>query len=312
MRLVIKPRYASSRSVGTALLTTLAVVITVFSAASTAYPQEMSHEEEVVRNAYAKLSFLCGLPPVKQAAETQIEGGQVDPQALATAITDATPIFTLSDFQIGPITNIASETWDNFVTYPPAGGLLLKGHITGESDDDNRYRTEYQMATVYWSKNHETIPNPEAVKLMLSQPVSEIIKLGGPQWAHGSKVPITYTRYAAFTVDAAFQGQMSGPHKAIFFFGTDPRGNEFVAANDLITGENPLWPILNGHVNLSGLLLGKVRETPVVANWLRANVMNAASCSATPHEVCCAHGRCGISPVVFNRDLSTPIPAPKD
>jgi hypothetical protein len=62
----------------------------------------------------------------------------------------------------------------------------------------------------------------------------------------------------------------------------------------------------------SGLLLGKLREAPVVADWLRANVISDSSCPQTTRTLCCSRGHCGIPSTVFNRDLETPLPIQKN
>ena len=47
-----------------------------------AFAQSMPHEEEVVRNAYAKFSFLCSLKPLTSASIPQLGGAKVDPVKL--------------------------------------------------------------------------------------------------------------------------------------------------------------------------------------------------------------------------------------
>ena len=313
MRLVIKSRYASSRSVGTALLlTTLAVVITVFFAASNAYAQDMSHEEEAVRNAYAKLSLMCNLPPLINAGALQVSNIQITPELLTARIANATPVFDLSDFKVGPISEIADRKWSEFNTVPSPGTPILRGHLITQDFNDNGSNTEWKMAAVNWAPAQQE--NTEALELILSQPISEIIKLAGGQWYDGTAgvtAPITYTRYAAFTVNATFQGRSTGPHKAIFFFGHDAHGKEFVSGNDFKSGASPLYYFSNHPLELSGLLLGKLRETPAVRNWLANNVAPASYCSPDAQAVCCQHGHCGLSPYEFNRDLSIPLSAPK-
>jgi hypothetical protein len=155
------------------------------------------------------------------------------------------------------------------------------------------------------------VDNSEAEKVMLGLPVSEIVKLGGPQW-EGKGSPVTYTRYAAFAVSVTYQGRSAGPYKAIFFFGTDAHDQEFVAINDLVS-ERPLWYMVNTPIDQSGLLLGKIREAPAVSDWIRDNVMEASACPprSGPPDLCCAHGRCGIAPADFNRSLGVPLPAPQ-
>jgi len=282
--------------------------------ASNAFAQTMSHEEEVVRNAYAKFSFLCSMPPITNAAVPQLADVKVDTVQLDAKVAYATPVYDLSDFQTGSIASIANDTWAKFVTPPQSpslGGEILMGGAEIQSYSDGGNETSWQMTKVQWNPS----PNlsPEGARIILSKTVSEIIKIGSKQWQPANMPLVAYTRYAAFTVDVKFQGKSSGPHKAIFFFGTDSKGKEYVATNDVISGPSPLDNAINfpSDFDPSGLLLNKVRETPIVADWLRANVIADSSCSVETTALCCSHGRCGISSPAFNRALATPLPTPK-
>ncbi len=122
--------------------------------------------------------------------------------------------------------------------------------------------------------------------------------------------PVTYEHYAAFSVGATFQGKTSGTHKALFLFGHDAKGQSVVVPNDLITGTQLLWYVLQNTVDPSGLLRSTLREQPILRDWLASNVMPASSCSVnSTHDYCCSRGRCGISPIDFNRDLAMSLPA---
>lgn len=84
--------------------------------------QDMSHEEKVVRNAYAKLSFMCELYSVDKAAFDRNGNGTDGPKrsdqvALQRAIADTTPVFSLTDFRTGSIADIANEHWSQFITW---------------------------------------------------------------------------------------------------------------------------------------------------------------------------------------------------
>jgi hypothetical protein len=273
--------------------------------------QSMSHEEEVVRNAYAKFSLLCSLPPVTHAATNQLAGVKVDLLQLETKVANATPVFDLSDFQTGSVASIANEIWGTFVTPPQQGGNVIDGQLEQQGYEDNGNGTTWQMANARWMPSPQITPDGE--NTLLSKAVSEMIKLGSPQWQPANMPLVTYTRYAEFTVNATFQGKSTGPHKAIFFFGTDAKGKEFVAGNDLISGSGVLNFIANdpGQTDPSGLLMNKLRESPIMADWLRANIVTESACSST-QALCCSHGRCGISSTAFNNALATPLPLPKD
>ena len=91
----------------------------------------MSHEEEVVRNAYAKLSLLCGLTPISDASlEEQAYpnlAADLYKTALETKVRNATPTYTLSAFQVGSVASIANVPWSAF--YHPSSSD--RGDCTG-------------------------------------------------------------------------------------------------------------------------------------------------------------------------------------
>jgi hypothetical protein len=270
--------------------------------------QNMSHEEEVVRNAYAKVELLCSLKPITQAGISQMSGSEVDQQLIGDKVKEATPSFELTDFNAGKVADIADEPWRQFVTPPPPGEKVLWGGLVTLPFSDNGNLTQWQAAEVRWNPG-PTYYDPDEVRRLFDRSVRETIKEGTPYW---SNTPVTYTRYASFTVNATFQGHSSGPHKAIFFFGTDSHGMESIALNDLISGVQPLWDGIQSTQYPTGLLRSSLRDTPTVASWTRANDMPTASCAPTKgDDICCSHGRCGISVANMNRDLSTPLPQPK-
>lgn len=277
--------------------------------------QSMSHDEEVVRNTYAKLSFLCAVSPLEQIALNQEQYAKVDQVTLTNKVAAAVPTFELSDFQSGSIATIANKPWMDYVSQP--SGQVLHGNWSSHSDfstpppqhpdgvkwsrsTDSTNSVQTYTITVNWA-NESLTPDQEAY--VSSYSVAKAIEIGTPQW---SAVPITLTRYVAFTVNATFDGKSTGSHKAIFLFGTDNSGKEVVVPNDLISGPQPIWDVLIKPAYPVGLLRTESRDVPVVANWIRANTMPASSCSSSKQDVCCSQGRCGLAPADVSRDLSTP------
>jgi hypothetical protein len=271
--------------------------------------QTMSHEEESVRNAYAKLSLLCSAETATEVAREQDRGISADPQQFNARINKEVPTFTLSDFETGSVTSIADRPWGDFVT--PGSSLPERLAIGGKGHTYTEYGNPPR--TVRWNTQRATWTNVShsvsAEAAMMARTVSQVVAIGTPYWS-GKSNPVTYTRYAAFTVDVSLDGQSTGPHKALWLFGTDSHGKEFVAENDLISGTGTkLSSILAAPMYPAGLLQTKLRENPNVSTWLRSNEMPAASCGpANQTDLCCAKGRCGISPADFNHDMSTPLP----
>jgi hypothetical protein len=99
---------------------------------SFANSQTMSHEEEVVRNAYAKLSMMCELVPLYDAAfDTNPHTGGDGPRrsdltALDASIAAACPVFSLSAFTTGLSSAIANQPVSQFITLPTPHDQVLK------------------------------------------------------------------------------------------------------------------------------------------------------------------------------------------
>ncbi len=70
---------------------------------------QMTHEETVVRTAYARLSFAVDLNTVFTAAQAN---PNIDPAALLIQIEQKGLRFTLSEFSVGNLADIASQDYD--------------------------------------------------------------------------------------------------------------------------------------------------------------------------------------------------------
>ena len=208
-------------------------------------------DEGAVRNAYATVEFKCGLPPLTNAAIKQLQEAQVTQESLNNRVADATPIFNLSSFRTGTIASIASHPWSDFVTAPQQGGQVLEGFSNNRYYTSEGASSSWSESEVRWAPSHTVAAEAEAH--ILAMTVAEVIAQASPQW---SSATVTYTRYVAFTVDATYQGKSTGPHKAIFLFGTDTKGNEVIAQNDLISGGQVLWGLTEATL-LSGRVTAK-------------------------------------------------------
>lgn len=264
---------------------------------------QMNRQEEIVRNGYAKLSLLCTLPPLTKAALNQDQRSALDQADLNKRLSDASPQFELSDFKTGNITDIASQSWGQFVTVPASGQQILKSGSNTTNYNDSGHAVSWSGAEVDWQPAPQGAPDIE--KYVLSLTVNQAISLAAPQWA---SVPVTYSEYAAFTVNASYQGRSTGPHKAIFLFGTDAHGNKFIVPNDLLSGGQALADLLMKPTYPSGLLQSRMREIPMIAEWIRLNTVSTSECLSKQSDLCCTQGKCGLSSVDINRDLSQPLP----
>jgi hypothetical protein len=255
---------------------------------------QMSHDEEVVRNTYAKVTFMSSIWPLTKTTIAGIDK-PVDLVKFKEKSAQETPVFTLRDFQMGPIADIADQPWSTFVS--SASGIpVLNSSWYSHGYTYDGVGARWGMPQLRWGSPGS--PNPEVLKLANTMTVAKVIKADGHNW---TSVPVNYTRYAAFTVDLLFEGKSTGPYKALFLFGTDASGKEATPAMlDPISG-NALFGVVVEKTYPAGLLQTRMRELPQVADWIRANEMPASSCS-TPHEVCCSHVRCGLSQTDVNHE----------
>jgi len=264
--------------------------------------QTMSHEEEVVRNAYSKAALICALEPVSETGLDQVGAQPAVSEAKANKrLADGSPTFTLSDFETGSLININSDPWGKFVTMPQSGSEILSASVGTLDFSDAGNPTSWKVLRAAWQPFNIS---PASVKAEQQRSVADTIKIGTTEW---SKTPVTYTRYAAYNVALTFQGKTVGPYKAIFFFGRDNSGQEVATPNDVISGQ-----VIQNALKLpyypTGLVSSSLRDIPSVAKWLRANSIPASSC-AVSRQVCCTGGHCGISEADLNRDLAAPLPS---
>jgi hypothetical protein len=271
--------------------------------------QSMSHEEEAVRNAYAKLSFMCELVPVTKAAFDRNGNGTDGPRrtdlaALNTAIAQACPAFALSSFASGPISDIDNEPLSQFITLPTPHDQVLDASSWSFGYDFSGNKTAWAGAKFEWrDSNAGGYPYPES--LTVAKALQQKLLLWSDQ-----PNDTAFTRYAAYTVNATFHGKSTGPHRAIFFFSHDASGKEVTSPHDLISATGMLYKIQEAPSYPGAFLSSDVRDVPVVAAWVRSHEMSATACSAAAAKtICCSGGHCGISQTDLNRDLSAPLPA---
>lgn len=292
----------------------VAVLTVVFSPLFplTANAQNMSHEEEFVRNSYAKLSFMCELVPVTGAAFDINGNGTDGPRrtdfaALNKAIAQACPVFSVSDFASGSISEIAKEPLNRFITLPTPDDQVLEAHSWTFSYNFSGNETAWWGAKFEWKdSNANGYPYPES--LTVSRAIDEKMFLWSDQ-----KTPVALTSYAAYTVNATFEGKSTGPHRAIFFFGHDASGKEVISPFDYISAVGMLYHVMDDPAYPGAFLSSDVRDVPVVSTWVRSHEISAPACSAAAAKtICCSGGRCGISQADLNRDLAAALPSPKN
>jgi hypothetical protein len=270
---------------------------------------QMSHEEEVVRNAYAKLTFMCELVFIDGAAFDVNGNGTDGPRrsdtaALHTVIAEFCPVYSLSAFQAGSIADIANEPLSHFITLPTQHDDVIRGSKKGMSYNFSGNETNWIGVEFKWVDITRSGSNgyPYAEDFTVAKAMAQ----KQLEWSD-QKNPV-FTRYAAYTVNATLQGRSTAPHRAIFFFGYDASGKEVITPEDPLDDTGILYHIQDDAAYPGAFLSSNVRDVPVVAAWVRSHEMPSVSCSATARTLCCSQGHCGISQSDINRDLAAPLP----
>lgn len=261
-------------------------------------PLTMSHEEQVVRTAYAKLSYAAQIGMLFHAVE-QHDGwpGLNDGLALSKAMNEQIR-FELSDFKVGNLNEIGSLPWSSLMEGPidvivVHGGEASIGFTKGASTH-NFYIT---YADAAWkappSKREDEqdskVPNVKEMLQSLRRPNQ------GGEWTH----------YASYSVVAMLR-ERSVSYRAVFLFSWN-QGNEEVLTLDYALAMG-IGTFVNTPMYPSALVDTVLREIPFVQAWIVSNEISGCKSFPKP-EVCCdlANGRCGIASEDLQRSLKTAL-----
>jgi hypothetical protein len=259
------------------LIKLVGFVLTALCIAQAANP----HDEQVMRNAYAKLAYAVQTKTVYDVAR---KDHQINSLGLSKQVRENELRFDISELTSGALTEIATRPFSEFVT-APAGQQVLQVSLDTESLDENGKRTISSLAVPQWAKGQD--PTSED----WNTPVSKALS----QTGHEGE----FSRYVSATITVRYKGQ-SRTYRALWFF-----GDGFLGI-DLITGT-----IVNDFVTINSypsvLTDTSLRSHPAVKEWLLANQRFDASCKTGKQDVCCDDGmRCG----VHSADLESNKPAP--
>jgi len=237
---------------------------------------DMTHEETMVRTAYAKFAYASEQEAIGQLALEA--GGTPAPhtglssdQRLALAHTS----FQLSDFTVGNLSDIINRKAVDLIS-PPIGEMLTA------STPIHSY-SDYPVSTTWYSVQPQwqpaTVTSPEVRNANLGQ-------LHAMAW-HTQAPTTIWQRYASYSVTVTFQGKSCGPYKALFIFGHDGQGSEMVMPEDANTDSTALARVLAVHLFPDAFLRTRMRTYPVVADWINTHKKYGATCSRGQGDVCC-------------------------
>jgi hypothetical protein len=263
----------------------------------------MTHEETVVRTAYAKLAYASEQWAMTQLVSESIpdsvgvqpdnSGMTRDQRLYAARIT-----FTLRDFVVGDVRNISNAKVSQFIS-PANGEVLMTNPMIYQVAEGGKFFKAKGVAPEW-----QTVPAlPEE---MPDTRISDIYSL---QWHQQRPTASAWQRYASYSVTVTFQGKTHGPYKALFLFGHDADGNEMIEPEDATTNADGLALAIQGNLFPAALANTRLRRDPAVAKWLQEKQLSDASCSVGKGDVCCDLVRlqCGPGSVDLAKAIATRI-----
>ena len=257
------------------MLKSFAVLLLLGGIALAAHSQtssQMTHEETVVRNAYAKLRFAAEQVPVTQLAMEAT--GLLTPNELAGVskeqrIANAQITIRLTDFAVGNIAEILQSKVTDLIT--PAASQRL---------EFQRGRHSYHLdkQEYHWFELRAAWMPAEPVGEEANLKLQDFLAL---QW--GKALP-KFQTYASYSVTVTYQGITAGPYKALFLFGED-KGTETVSPEDGTIDATALAAVMHERLAADAFNTDRLRAVPVVQDWMAHHSPN---CSNSEEQgVCC-------------------------
>lgn len=258
-------------------------------------PTKMSHEETVVRNSYARLSYAVGQLPIIQMAE-ESQGVPVPRKAASLSsearITNGELIIGLSDFVVGDAAEILDRKVDDLITADPNWKLSV-------NDLHHSYASHGEML-VWWepqaSWQHAVAPAPTNTTVRSAFESIWQVKLPNP----------LLERYASYSVTVKYDGKTVGAYRALFLFGHD-KGNEFIQPQDNTIDQSALGSAMYEHLLADALVASDVRDVPAVSRWVSGK-KQSLNCFES-QGVCCDPVKvsCGPAEAVIQKALAAPV-----
>jgi hypothetical protein len=283
MKIVAMPH----RLIGAAVLAYCLTTLGVASANG-----QMTHEETVVRQTYAKLAYAVNIGSIHRA----LEGGTITTKTdLEAYIAKEAIQFQLNNFSSGKVSDIAERSYGDFVTKPDGSDTLaISTGLHKMSEEGSPDVVGATARVIGWHKGQD-------VSGSFDIPFAKAMVMSGKDPAK--------PRYAAYTVTTTFQNRSRTIH-ALFLFNTTPNGEEY-SVSDTLNGSPALFDFINQSVYPSTLLKTRLRAEPAVADWLRSHQVFDAACKPGREETCCNPSTlvCGVSSQDVNTYLSKPVTA---
>jgi hypothetical protein len=278
----------------------LAVTCLLMASLSAAVAQ-MTHEETMVRTAYAKFAYAVQQGAIGELAG-EANGWQVPEQYAGLTgdqrLAAAQVSFTLTDFVIGDVRDILNRKAFDLISPPVAETLTTSVETSNFSD--NGLATRWGALEARWQPAH--VLSQAAMALT----VGDMYEV---QW-HKQRSERIWETYASYSVTVTFQGKSRGPYKGLFIFGHDDKGNEVIEPKDETTSIPGIAFALSEPLFPEPFVLTRMRSLPVVVNWLDANEMSGPGCSVGKGDVCCdlVKMKCGPGRADVSAGLARALP----
>jgi hypothetical protein len=273
----------------------LTVICMMLASISPAIAQT-THEETVVRAAYARLSYGARTGVLLRYAEDARVGHDETAADLKNDM-DSQLAFQLRSFSVGNLADIADTRWDALVSKPQ---LDLIAVVFGYEKVPMKIGSidpfsEMSFVTASWQRWEEYDADWSTP---VKQAIAELPRDTG-------KPEVLYSRYAAYSVTASLAGRQR-TYQAIFLFGRNPDGSEAVYFIDHILGMGVLDTATQRSLYPQPLLETYMRELPGIAQWISS--AGVPSNAAAKDIVCNGiTGVCGIPNPLLAKSLSVPI-----
>jgi hypothetical protein len=176
----------------------------------------MTHEEEVVRAAYAKLSYAVDIKTAFRAVQSN---RAISPADLARQVELKRLRFQLSDFKVGNLTDVGDTKYVDFAGQFPDGQDIVNTTIATETlTEEGSPTASTDSAVAEWGRGPSGIPP----FLTMRESLHLIEEESGVK-------PLL--RYCTYTVKVTLEGR-SRTYKTSFLFGSDGQ----VAPGDAVVG----------------------------------------------------------------------------
>ncbi len=264
--------------------------------ASISASAQMTHEETVVRTAYARLSYGARTGVLLRYAEESRVGREIAAGDLKKEM-DSQLAFQFGSFNVGNLSDIADTRWDALVSKPQQDLIAVvfgyeKVHLKEGVNDPF---SEMNFVTASWQRWEDYDAD---WSVPVKQAIADLPKDTG-------KPEIVYSRYAAYSVTVSLYGRQR-TYQAIFLFGKNPDGSEAIYFIDHVLGMGAIDTGVQRSLYPQPLLETYLREMPKVAEWISSA---AVPSNQTIKDIVCnaATGLCGVPEKLLQQSLKVAI-----